>query len=434
MSVKAARPRLWVRNLFAGWWLLGAAVAVQVLPASFLMHSYSAYAVVMQPEFGWSITVFATAFSAQQLIFGLLGPFQGWLLLRVGPQQLIRIGLVIFALGLALLSQVRNLPLFYIALLITSCGGSLAGFLTLNAAVVNWFIRHRSLALAMIQIGVSVGGLIAPAIAWSLTTQGWRFTALASAVLALLVGLPLAMLIRDRPEDLGLVPDGTPVAAKRPSTRRRHLRAPAEVEFDAREALRTRAFWLLSLGQMLSLIVVAAVLAHLVLYLSEEANFTLALAATMVMVITASTIVGQLASGFLGDSLSLSKRTIATLAMFGHAGALLLLAYAATLPWVVAFAVVHGLSWGLRGPTLQALRADYFGRRSFAQIIGFASPLITTGMIAGPLIVGFFADSLGSFKPGFAVVAGLALLGSVFFMLAQPPVKRSQPSGLRSTP
>ncbi len=428
MSVKAARPRLWARNLFVGWWLLGAAVAVQVLPASFLMHSYSAYAVVMQLEFGWSITVFATAFAAQQVIFGLLGPFQGWLLLRVGSQQLIRVGLVIFALGLALLSQVRDLPLFYIALLITSCGGSLAGFLTLNAAVVNWFIRHRSLALAMIQIGVSVGGLIAPAIAWSLTTQGWRFTALASAALALLVGLPLTILIRDRPEDLGLVPDGTPIAAKRPT------QAPVEVEFDAREALRTRAFWFLSLGQMLSLTVVSAVLAHLVLYLSEEVNFTLALAATMVMVITASTIVGQLASGFLGDSLSLSKRTIAALAMFGHAGALLMLATAATLPWVVAFAVVHGLSSGLRGPALEALRADYFGRRSFAQILGFASPLITIGAIAGPLIVGFFADNLGSFKPGFAVVAGLALLGSVFFMLAQPPVKRSRPSGLRSTP
>ena len=428
----AARARLWVRNLFVGWWVLGAAVAVQVLPASFLMHSYSAYAVVMQPEFGWSITVFATAFSAQQIAGGFLGPFQGWLLLRFGSQRMIRVGLVIFALGLALLSQVRDLPLFYIALLITSFGGSLAGFLSLNATVVNWFIRHRSLALAMIQIGISVGGLIAPAIAWSLTTQGWRFTALASAVLALLIGLPLTILIRDRPEDLGLVPDGTPIAAKRPSTRRRHLRAPVEVEFGAREALRTRAFWLLSLGHALSLTVISAVLAHLVLYLSEEADFTLALAATMVVVVTASTIAGQLAGGLLGDSFD--KRTIIALAMFGHAGALLMLATAATLPWVVAFAVVHGLSWGLRGPTLQALRADYFGRRSFAQILGFASPLITIGMIAGPLIVGFFADSLGSFKPGFAVVAGLALLGSVFFMLAQPPVKRSRPSGLRSTP
>ena len=424
MLTAAARARLWARNLFVGWWLLGAAVAVQVLPASFLMHSYSAYAVVMQPEFGWSITVFATAFSAQQVAGGFLGPFQGWLLLRFGPQRMIRVGLVIFALGLALLSQVRDLPLFYIALLIASFGGSLGGFLSLNTAVVNWFIRHRSLALAMIQIGVSVGGLIAPAIAWSLTTQGWRFTALVSAAVVLLVGLPLTILIRDRPEDLGLVPDGTPIAAKRPT--------PVEVEFSPREALRTRAFWLLGLGHALSLTVVSAVLAHLVLYLSEEANFTLALAATMVVVVTASTIAGQLAGGFLGDSFD--KRIIAALAMFGHAGALLMLAYAATLPWVVAFAVVHGLSWGLRGPTLQALRADYFGRRSFAQIIGFASPLITTGMIAGPLIVGFFADSLGSFKPGFAVVAGLALLGSVFFMLAQPPVKRSQPSGLRTTP
>ena len=425
MLTAAMRARLWARNLFPGWRMLSAAVAVQFLPAAFLMHAYSAYAVVMQPEFGWSTTVFATAFSAQQAAGGLLGPFQGWLLQRFGSQRMIRIGLVIFALGMALLSQVRGLPLFYIALLIASFGASLGGFLATNTAVVNWFLRHRSMALAIIQVGISAGGLVAPVIAWSLTTHGWRFTALVSAALVLLIGLPLTLLIRNHPEDVGLVPDGGP--GKVDLTRL----VVSPPEFGAREALRTRAFWFISLGHALSLTVVSAVLAHLALYLTEEANFTLSLAATMVAVMTASTIVGQLGGGLLGDRFD--KRRIAIAAMFSHAGALLMLAYGDSLPWIVAFAVVHGLSWGFRGPTMQALRADYFGRRSFAQILGFSSPLITSGMIAGPLIVALFADSLDSFRPGFVAVASLALLGSVFFMLARPPVKRPRP-GSGATP
>ena len=406
---------MWLKNLFPGWWVLGAAVAVQILPAGLLFNAYSAYAVVMQTEFGWSTAIFAAAFAANQAT-GFLGPFQGWLLQRFGPQRIIRIGLVVFAIGLVMLSQVNNLPLFFTAVVIASFGASLGGFIAPTTAVVNWFIRHRSMALALLQVALSAGGLIAPVIAWSLTTYGWRFTAIASAVLVLAIGLPLTRIIRNRPEDIGLTPDGDTIEEQQ------ILNEKPQAEFSAREAIRTRAFWFISLGHALALTVVSAVLAHLVLYLTQEKGFSLALGASMVAVLTASTVVGQISGGLLGYRVE--KRLIAIAAMFGHSAALCMLVFGGSLPWVIAFAILHGLSWGLRAPIMPALRADYFGRHSFGQVLGLASPLITSGMVAGPLIVGLLADHSGSFQPGFLVVASLAALGSIFFILARPPKKR----------
>ena len=410
---------MWLKNLFPGWWVLGAAIAVQILPAGLLFNAYSAYAVVMQTEFGWSATIFAAAFAANQAT-GFLGPFQGWLLQRFGPQRIIRIGLVVFAIGLVMLSQVHGLPLFFTAVVIASFGASLGGFLAPTTAVVNWFIRHRSMALALLQVALSAGGLIAPVIAWSLTTYGWRFTAIASAVLVLAIGLPLTRAIRNRPEDIGLTPDGDTVEEQQ------ILNEKPQAEFSAREAIRTRAFWFISLGHALALTVVSAVLAHLMLYLTQEKGFSLAFGASMVAVMTASSLVGQLSGGLLGYRVE--KRLIAIAAMFGHSGALCMLVFGGSLPWIIAFAILHGLSWGLRAPIMQALRADYFGRHSFGQVLGLASPLITSGMVAGPLIVGLLADKSGSFQPGFLVVASLAALGSIFFIFTHPPKKRSSVS------
>jgi MFS family permease len=387
---------------------------VQLLPAGFLFHAYSAYVAVMQPEFGWSTATFAAAFSIQQVASGLVGPAQGWLIARFGPTRMIRVGLIVLALGLFLFSRVTGQAAFVATLLLASVGAGLGGFLSTNTVAVNWFARRMSMALAMIQVGISGGGLLVPLVVWSLAQNGWRLTAVASAVLVLLIGLPLTRLIHDRPEDRGLVPDGALQSASAQA-----LEGP---DFSAAEAMRTRAFWFLGLGHAMALAVVGAVTAHLVVYLNRELLLSLPLAGLLVTMLSLTTIVGQLAGGVLSDRFD--KRALAVLAMFGHATALLMLAYGATLPWVIAFTVVQGLSWGVRGPVMQALRATFFGRRSFSKVMGFSAPLVTVGMFIGPIIVGVMADRLGSFKPGFTVIAALAVLGSLFFVLAKVPTKR----------
>jgi MFS family permease len=107
--------------------------------------------------------------------------------------------------------------------------------------------------------------------------------------------------------------------------------------------------------------------------------------------------------------------------MLAHAAALLLLATATTFWMVLAFAVLHGLAWGMRGPLMSAIRADYFGSLAFGTITGISSMIAMIGMMAGPLVAGMLADRTGSYVPGFSVLAALAAVGSVFFVLARRP-------------
>ena len=414
-----ARTKRWVESVFYGWWVLAACFGLQILTSNFTLQSFGAYISVMQPEFGWSRTSFAIAFSIQQAGSGVLGPFQGWLIGRFGARSVLRLGIVIFSIALMLFSRVNSLSTFYLVYVLIAIGASFAGFLTLNSVAAQWFERRRSTAFALLQTGLSSSGLLVPLVAWSLVANGWRATALFTGVAVLLIGIPLTFLVGNRPEDYGLAPDGVPPEADEADT---SLKRPRD--FTAREALRTRAFWLISFGHGTALMIVFAVLTHLVLHLEQDLGFTLQLAATMVAVMTSMSIVGQLLGGFLGDAFN--KRFLATGAMFGHATGLLVLAFGRTLPWVLAFAIIHGLAWGLRGPLMQSIRADYFGRTAFAQILGFSNVIVMLGTISGPILAGAFADAFGNYTVGFVVLAGLAALGSVFFILATPPQRQVQ--------
>lgn len=400
-------------SVFKGWWVLGELIVIQILTASFTLQAFSAYVTVMQSEFGWSRTAFAAAFSIQQAGSGIIGPFQGWLIQRFGAKGIIRIGLITFACGLMLLSTVNTLSVFYLTYVVIALGASFAGFLSLNAVAVQWFEKYRSTAFAFMQMGISLGGLLVPVVAWSLETYGWRATAFATALLVLVIGVPVTFLIGNRPEDYGLVPDGRAA----PPTRTKD--AQFRRDFTTREALQTRAFWLISFGHASALMVVFGVLSHVVVHLTSGLEFSLALAARLVALMTFMSVVGQFLGGILGDRVN--KRYVAIGAMFGHAAGLTLLANARSVSWVIAFAIVHGLSWGLRGPIMQAIRADYFGRTSFAQILGISNVIVTSGTIIGPLVAGLLADMLGDYRIAFTLLAAVAALGSIFFILAVPP-------------
>lgn len=409
----AAKPRI-----FYGWYMVATGAAIQWLSGALLNQSGGAYVVLLAQELGWSKTTLSAAFSLRSLESGLLGPVEGWLIDRFGPRAVMRTGFVIFGGGFMLFSLVDSLPVLYVTFLIMALGASLSGFLPLTVAVVNWFHRQRARALSTMQIGFALGGLTVPAVIFFLETFGWRATAFASGVLVLLVGLPLTQLIRHRPEDYGLEVDGGQGRPAADAGRFRRQEYP-NVDFSVGEAVRTSAFWLISLGHGSALLVVSAVMVHLVAHLHDNLGLSLGMAGFIVSLMTTVQIVGQLVGGFLADRFS--KRMIAASCMGGHMIALLLVAHATSLAMVAAFAVLHGLAWGIRGPLMQAIRADYFGRASFGLIMGISSLVVTFGNTAGPLVAGILADATGSYQTGFTVLAILAGLGSTFFVLAAPP-------------
>lgn len=416
----AVQSRL--RAVFWGWWIVAGAVGLKFLLSLLLLQSYGTYAAVWREEFGWSATALALAFSLQRAETGLLGPFQGWLLQRFGARTIMRIGAVALGVGFILLSQIQTLITFFAVFLLMALGSSLMGPLSVTTVVVRWFDRKRATALALTQTGMSMGGLAVPVIAWTILGFGWRTVAVASGVIIALFGLLLSQLMRGHPEDYGLSPDGLDTRTALSG----HGNASGTgrvAEYKTRQALKTRAFWFVSLGHALAVMVVSAVLVHLIVHLNEGLGYSIEASALLFAVMTGCTMIGQLGGGFIGDRFD--KRKVAALAMLGHGSAILALAVSTSLPGVLYFVLVHGLSWGIRGPLMGAIRADYFGRKSFPTIMGFSSMIVMLGSISGPIIAGILADLLGNYRFGFMVLSGFALGGSAFFIFAKQPIPRA---------
>jgi MFS family permease len=183
--------------------------------------------------------------------------------------------------------------------------------------------------------------------------------------------------------------------------------------------MRTPAFWLVSGGHALALLTVSAVMVHLVSHLTEGLGYSFQMAGWVVALMTGFQLLGQLAGGYLGDRLN--KRLICAGCMLAHALGLLLVTFATVWWMVTAFAVLHGLAWGCRAPLMVALRADYFGPTSFGTIMGFSSLIVMLGMSGGPIVAGYMADVSGDYESGLALLAGLAVVGSLFFLAATQP-------------
>ncbi len=405
--------------MFRGWRIVGAGFVVQAIQAAVLNQAYGNYTVVLKQEFGWSSTMFSVGWSLIRLESGLLGPPHGWALDRFGVRRVMRFGVIVMAIGFGLLSTVETPVEFIGYFVLTAIGASLCGFLTVVTTTVRWFNRKRSTALALTQGGFALGGIAAPALVWVLENYGWRTAFAGSGVLSLAVILPLTFVFVDRPDQVGEHPDGEAPGTVLPVDRGKARLAASTAQFTARQAMATRAFWLISLGHAAALLVVGAVLAHLSPYLVNEQGFTLGDAAVVGSVLLVFQLVGQFVGGYLGDRYS--KRVITSLAMFGHVAGLLVLAGAHSPAMVWVFVPFHGLAWGIRGPLMQSWRADYFGAASFGQIMGISSMIIMFGQIGGPLLAGILEDTTGSFRIGFTIVAITASLGTLAFALAARP-------------
>lgn len=423
-------------TIFYGWWIVLASAGVQAVIGVLFNQAQGAYMAVLREEFGWSRGALSGALALSRVESGMLGPVEGWLLDRYGPRRVMVAGILLMGAAMMLFSFTNSLPMFYVTYFLMALGATLGGFLSITVALVNWFSRHRAKAMAIAQIGFAASGFIVPITIASMQQFGWQTTAFASGLVIWGLGLPLAMMIRNRPEQYGETPDGVPYSAGAEGDAGRRgsrfaVAADGSEDFTTRQALSTGAFWYISLGHGAALLIVSAVMAHALIHLTENLGYSLATAGLVLPLLTFFQIAGQLSGGFLGDRFD--KRLIATICMAMHCVGILSLAYAFNVAMVFAFAALHGWAWGARGPLMQAIRADYFGTASFGKIMGVSTMIVALGSSAGPLIAGVMADYTGNYEAGFTVLAVLAALGSVFFLLAKKPPPPAR-AGLALTP
>jgi MFS family permease len=399
-------------------------MVLQLLHGALFWNVFGIYVVALTSDFGWSVAAVSGGYALMQLQGGLIGPLQGMVLDRFGPRRVIGFGSLVFAAGMALLALTDSLFGFYLALMAIGTGAGLSGYLSLTTAIVPWFRRRRATAMALMAVGGSLGGLLVPLVAGAVELYGWRPTALASALIALAIGLPAAGLIRREPERYGQqIDDGH---GSLPGSLPRGLPVPQRVQsedFTLRQAVATRAFWMLGLGHGAALLVVSSVVVHLVPHLTTGEGMSLTAAASVVALLTLVTAVAQALGGLMGDRFS--KRKLAIGAMFAHGIGLLALAWLPTSLGIPLFLLMHGGAWGIRGPLMGAMRADYFGASHFGAIMGASTLVFMVGQLVGPLLAGLMADVFGDYRWGFSLLAVLAACGSLAFYLATPPVHRS---------
>lgn len=404
---------------FLGWDTVVGGASVQLLQTSLVYQSFGVYLVAWGDELGWSRGSAAGGYTMITLAAAGLGLAQGRLMERFGARAMVRLGLFGIAAGLLALASVGDLVAFNAAMALLGIGLAGAGYLPLTSVIVPWFRARRATALALMQLGISLAGFAVPLVAVAVDAHGWRTVARASAGVFVLAAVPLAVLMRRPPEAYGQRPDGDGAA---PTTRRR-ARAPVVADDDAdytvARALRTRAFWTLSLAQAGAMLVVNAVSVHLVAHAVSGTGATLTAAASLVTVVTLASGIGHLIGGPLGDRFP--KRAVVAGALAAHGVALAGFAAATAFPVVLACAALHGVAWGVRGPVATSMLADYFGTRRFASIMGASMAVFLTGQLIGPVAAGWVADATGGYRPAFVGLTVVALLSVGAFLAARPP-------------
>jgi sugar phosphate permease len=403
------------RHFYYGWVIVGMGFIAQML-TSVAMQGLSTYVAPLQHEFGWSLGETAAGRSFQQ-VDAFLGPINGWLVDRFGARRLMSCGVILYFVAFVLFSRTESLWGFYGSCLLMAVANSLAGLLVVSFSVNHWFRRRRSTALGLAVMGLAAAGMLfLPVIVWAQTNYGWRTAALGSAVGMLLAGIPIMLFMRDAPERYGLLPDGDrPGEEQSGSTK--GGRGGGLVNFSLRQALRTRAFWLIAAGTTLANAVQAALIVHQFPHLEHLLDRETA--AVVLSEVNAFSLAGRFLGGMLGDRFP--KRAVMGVNLIGTTLGILLLAVGTTFPVLAVYGALFGFSWGTRTAVMNSLQGDYFGRLAFGKIVGLTATLAAPLVIASPVLVGVAVDALGEYEGAFLLLAVAAAIASLLFFAAARP-------------
>ena len=419
-----------VRGVFYGWWLVGVAMFMLTLMALTIFQGLGTFLVALERQFGWTRTTLSGAFAFARVQGAVVGPLEGFLVDKVGSRRMILIGYCLMAFGFYLFSQVHSVWQFYLAFLVITMGSGLGGWLAMIALVNNWFNRQRSFALATAMSGIHLGGFLVPVLAIGIESYGFRWTTFGISIFLLAVLGPVVRVIRNHPEDVGMLPDGDP---PRPAPREVASQSTVpeeddEPDFTARQALRTPAFWMLTIVNLSSSVSIVSLALHLVPKLTDM-GMSLSGAGVIVLIYTAVALPSQFIAGYLADRIS--KTQVIFVLLLLQAGSIFVIAVAEEPSMALVFAVMYGIGFGGRIPLLTAIRGEYFGRKAFATIMGLSQFPNNLGMIVAPLFAGYMFDTTGTYIVPFTTFAVLNLLGAFLILFVKRP--KLAPAG-RQTP
>jgi sugar phosphate permease len=413
--MNAMLPRWLIARLpfHYGWVVLACVCCAGVARQGGAVATLSVFVAPMTAEFGWSRTALSGAVSFGGVLAALVSPYLGQYLDRAGARLVLCAAVLGTAVATTLLSFTTGLPMFYLLFCVARLNFAGPFDLGIYGAVSNWFVARRPLATSIATLGGMVGLTIMPLVAGAaMTGGGWRTGWLAIGATALTVGfLPVWLLLVRAPEDVGLSPDRHTASAT----------AKEQPSFTRSQALRTPAFWLLSLFTLLVYPVQAGVSLHQAPFLIER-GLSPTIAATVVGLFSMVSGVATLCFGLVPGWVPIRLR-LAAVGVFACLGPALLLSVHSAAQAYVAVSF-FGLGIGGLLTMLPIAWADYYGRRSYGAIRGLALTVQVLAQASGPLLSGVLRDATGTYDLSLTVCAILASLGGAVALLAKAPVYR----------
>ncbi len=407
------------RKIFYGWWIVAAGSVLNALGGGTYWLGFSVYFLPVTRDLGLSRAATSLAYGLGRLEGGLEGPLAGYAVDRLGPRTMIAFGGLLAGTGFILLSQTHTFTTFLLVYIGVLAMGMNAGFNHgIMAAVNQWFIRRKGLAMSFATMGISIGGtVITPAVAYIVLTQGWRTGAVISGLVIIAAVIPLSLVVRRSPETMGLLPDGDrspPVVARSPSptSSLRFARHVTAVDFTAKEALKTPTYWLLALAMGLRIAAHTGVFVHLVplMVWRGQSEGTGAFVVAFVAFITIPLRIGL---GWVGDKYA-KQKIVALTMLLGAVSLGVLLLGGGALWQLLIFAALFAFAEGVSGVSW-SLIGDYFGRRSFATLRGGVTTVHSILSMGVPVFAGWVYDTSGSYYWAIIPIIVLYLMAAAMF-------------------
>jgi MFS family permease len=419
---------------FYGWII----IVVTFVTMAIGVNARTAFSLLFPPilsEFGWERGVTAGAFSFGFVASAIVSPLIGRLMDRLGPRSVMELGVVLMASGM-LLSPLTTEPwhLYLTIGVLVGAGSICLGYSGQSLFLTNWFVRSRGLAIGVAFAGVGIGSVtLLPWVQSMIDHGGWRTACTAMGLLILIVLAPINLLLRKRPEDLGLLPDGDAArSASAPKPVSNVVdREWADTDWTLARAVNTARFWWLAVGYFGGLYIWYAVQVHQTKYLLDI-GFSPAVAVWSLGAVSLLGIPGQIFLGYVSDRIG--REWVWSISCAGFAicfAALIALADVHSLALIYLMVFTQGaLGYGLTS-IMGAVVVEIFQGKHYGSIFGTIMVSALAGGAAGPYVTGWLHDVTGNYTLAFAIGIGMSALSALAVWFASPGKVRAVAGKLR---
>ena len=424
-EVQGDQGRRILPRVFYGWYIVSAGMGIHLWISIVWIYGMQVFFTPIVDTFGWSRAAVSGAFGLQRLEGSVVAPVEGFLIDRIGPRKMIMAGSFITGLGLISLSFLSTIWMFYLSVLLVSLGVSAASGTPRNWAIVQWFRRLRGRALGIGASGAVASGPMLFIVVWLVETLGWRASFLVLGIATWFILIPLGLVFRSRPREYGLLPDGDPpdeaaseTALGSVPSRGRLAEVQESESLTVIQALKTPAFWTLSMIFGAQTMGVSGLMVHLIPYL-QTIGFSTAEAASVLAFFTVLSVFGRLGGGWIMDYVD--PRFVLAGLLGCLAAGFILLANITAYWQVVPFALLYGTAFGGMLPARSLLVSNYFGTQNFGALQGLTRSVTVVAGVVSPVLLGLVFDLTESYVLAFYILTVVAAAAIPLALMARPP-------------